>query len=341
VINFRAIMRWGAVLAGSVTATLFCFAPCRKDTDMLRTSTLRQAALAALLTILACAAWRLSMAQDPLKDSPDRQAIGQAATAYIAAFEKGDIDALVAQWAPDAEYIDESGKITQGRAAIAAMLRQNFKNLKGYKLGLQTTAFRFITPDVALADGKATLTSPEGGEERTPYSSVWVKKDGAWKLRSLRDLPDNDEKPSTLADRLKPFTWLLGDWVSKEKNPEIDLTCRWSPGKSFILLDYRVKTGDQTETATQRIGWDPGNEQFRSWYFDSAGGFGEGVWEEGDDHWVGDMTSMLPDGRLGTAKNIIRQVDANSWTFQAHDRLVDGRPLSNMDVIFVRKAVKP
>ena len=169
---------------------------------------------------------------------------------------------------------------------------------------------------------------------------MWVKKEGVWKLRSLRDLPsDGDEKPSTPAERLKPFTWLLGDWVSAQKNPEIDLACRWSPGKSFILLEYQVKNGDQKETATQRIGWDPANEQFRSWYFDSAGGFGEGVWEEGDERWIGDMTSMLPTGGSGR-KNIIRPIDATAWTFQAHDRMVDGRPLSNMEVNFVRKAMK-
>ncbi len=306
---------------------------------MLRRLTSRQAALATLLAIVASgAALRLGLAQDANKNSADRDAISKAATAYIAAFEKGDVDALVAQWAPDAEYIDESGKITQGRQAIAAMLRNNFKNLKGYKLELHTTAFRFITPDVALADGHAKLTNPEGVEEKTPYSAVWVKKEGAWQLRSLRDLPDEgDEKATTLADRLKPFTWLLGDWVSAQKNPEIEITCHWSLGKSFLLLDYRVKTGEQIEIANQRIGWDPANQQFRSWYFDSAGGFGEGVWEEGGDHWTGDMTSMLPDGRLGTSKYIIHSADPNSWTWKARDRMVDGRPLSDMDVTFVRK----
>lgn len=306
---------------------------------MLHRLSSRHVALAALLALLASgAAWRLALAQDANKNSADREAIGKAATAYVAAFEKGDISALVAQWAPDAEYIDESGKITQGREAIAAMLRNNFKNLKGFKLDLQTTAFRFITPDVALADGNARLTNPEGMEERTPYSAVWVKKEGVWRLRSLRDLPqEGDDKASTPADRLKPLAWLLGDWVSTQKNQEIEVTCRWAPGKSFLLLDYLVKNGDQKETANQRFGWDPSNQQFRSWYFDSAGGFGEGVWEQGADNWTGDMTSMLPDGRLGTSRYIIRSVDPNSWIWQARDRMVDGRPLSDMDVTFVRK----
>jgi uncharacterized protein (TIGR02246 family) len=302
----------------------------------------KRVALASLLSLLAWgAAERLSLAQDSAKDSADREAILKVAREYVAAFEKGDVDALVGHWAPDAEYIDESGKITQGREAIAAMLRKNFKDVKGYKLNMQPTAFRMITPDVALTDGKATLTSPDGSEERTPYSVVWVKKDGKWMLRSLRDLPnEDDEHAMTAADRLKPLTWLLGDWVSAEKTPQVDLTCRWAPGKSFLLLEYHVKSGEKKDTTSQRIGWDPGNDRFRSWYFDSAGGFGEGVWQESDDQWSAEMTSMLPDGRLGDAKHIIRSVDHNSWTFKARDRTVDGRPLADIDVRFVRKSTK-
>jgi uncharacterized protein (TIGR02246 family) len=309
---------------------------------MLRSLLFGRVALGFVLSLLAWgSAECLSQAQDSTKSSADREAIVKAATDYIAAFEKGDVDALVAKWAPDAEYIDESGKITQGREAIAAMLRKNSKGVKGYKLDMHTTAFRLIAPDVALADGKATLTSPEGADERTPYSTVWVKRDGTWMLRSLRDLPDeSDARAAAPADRLKPFTWLLGDWVSTQRTPEIHLTCRWAPAKTFLLLEYHVKAGEKTETTTERIGWDPGNDRFRCWVFDTAGGFGEGVLQEADDHWTGEMHSMLPDGRLGEARHIIHSVDQNSWTWQARDRTVDGRPLADMDVRFVRKAAK-
>jgi uncharacterized protein (TIGR02246 family) len=309
---------------------------------MLRRLIRKPIGLAALLSLVAWStAGTSSPAQDPTKDSADREAIAKAATAYIAAFEKGDVEALVAEWTPDAEYIDESGKITQGRAAIAAMLRKNFKGTTGYKLDLHTTAFRFITPDVVLADGKATLTSPNGSEERTPYSSIWVKKDGKWMLRSLRDLPDDaGENASAPADRLKPLTWLLGDWVSTERTPEIDVTCRWAPGKAFLMLEYQVKIPAHAEITTELIGWDPGNEAFRSWYFDSTGGFGEATWQQGHDHWSATVTSMLPDGRLGESKQIVRSADQNSFIWQARDRMVDGRPLADMEVRFARKSAK-
>jgi len=52
------------------------------------------------------------------------------------------------------------------------------------------------------------------------------------------------------------------------------------------------------------------------------------------------MTDMLPDGRLGEAKHIVRPIDHNSWTWLARDRMVDGRPLADMEVRFVRKSAR-
>src|SRR5262245_13461893 len=104
----------------------------KRETSMLRQPISGQVAMASLLTLLAWgAAGCLSFAQDSTNNSAERQAILKVATDYVAAFEKGDVDALVSKWAPDAEYIDESGKITQGRDAIAAMLHKNFKDTKG------------------------------------------------------------------------------------------------------------------------------------------------------------------------------------------------------------------
>ena len=41
----------------------------------------------------------------------------------------------------------------------AAVIKKNHDSLKGYKLKIRGTGLRFVTDDVALADGKATLIS--------------------------------------------------------------------------------------------------------------------------------------------------------------------------------------
>jgi uncharacterized protein (TIGR02246 family) len=282
-----------------------------------------------------------AMSEDTKGHAEDQKAIKQAGAAYTAAFEKGDVDRLLSYWSPDAEYIDESGKMIQGREAIAAHIRKSQENLKGYKLKLEGSGLRFVTPDVALVDGKATLISPEGKEDVTPFTSVWVKHGGKWMVRSLRDLGDNDEQnPVTRADHLKPFERFLGDWVSASKDLQVQLHCGWTLNKSFVLMEFRAKKGDEESLTAQRFGWDPVNQQIRSWYFDSAGGYGEATWTEADEGYVGEAGGVLPDGRIGTATYHVRAGDDGSFVYQVRNRTVDGRPLADIDVRFVRKAGK-
>jgi uncharacterized protein (TIGR02246 family) len=280
------------------------------------------------------------MSEEPGSRSEDRQAIRQAAAAYSAAFESGDVDKLLSYWASDAEYIDESGKLTQGHDAIASMIKKNHEGLKGYKLKLEGTGLRFVTGDVALADGKATLISPQGKEDVTPFAAVWVKKDGKWLVRSLRDLGDLDTKPTTPAEHLKPLEPLLGDWTCTDKDKNVELRCRRALNGSFIAVDYTIKNGKEQSTTAQRFGWDPVNQQIRSWYFDSTGGFGESTWTVTGDGLVCDASGVLPDGRVGAASDRLHFPDDKSFVFQARNRMVDGRPLGDLDLHFVRSAGK-
>jgi uncharacterized protein (TIGR02246 family) len=278
--------------------------------------------------------------EDAKSRTEDRQAIRQAAAAYSALFESGDVEKLLSYWAPDAEYIDESGKMTQGHEAIASMIRKNHEGLKGYKLKLQGTGLRFVTNDVALADGKATLISPQGKEDVTPFAAVWVKKDGKWLVRSLRDLGGEDAKPTTPADHLKPLEPLLGDWVCADKDKNVEVHCRRALNGSFIALDYTIKNGKDESTTAQRFGWDPVNKQIRSWYFDSTGGFGEATCTVGGDGLICQSSGVLADGRVGTATDRLHFPDDKSFVFQARNRMVDGRPLADLDLHFVRLAGK-
>jgi uncharacterized protein (TIGR02246 family) len=281
-----------------------------------------------------------AMSKDTGGHEEDVRAIKQAAAAYSAAFDTGDFDRLLSYWSPDAEYIDESGEITQGRKAIAEMLRKSHESLKGYKLKLEGSELRFVTPDVAMVDGKATLISPEGKEVVTPFAAVWVKSSGKWMVRSLRDLEDDTEKePATPADHLKAFEPLLGDWVSTGKSRQVQLHCGWTLNKSFVLLEYKIKAGGQESLTAQRFGWDPVNQQIRSWYFDSAGGFGEATWSAREDGYVGEAGGVLPDGRIGTATYHVRIGD-RSFDFQVRKRAIDGLPLEDYEVHFVRKGAK-
>src|SRR5437868_4546196 len=114
----------------------------RKRTRHLRCTLL---ATAVLLGITAS-----SGGQATKGSKEDEQTIRKSAEAYSAAYNKGDVDGIMAQWAADAEYVDEAGKVTRGRAAIAANMRKSLEAHKGYKFKLTLQSLRFLKPDVAL-----------------------------------------------------------------------------------------------------------------------------------------------------------------------------------------------
>jgi hypothetical protein len=95
---------------------------------------------------------------------------------------------------------------------------------------------------------------------------------------------------------------MVGEWVDEGAESETRVNCHWSPDKNFLLREYTVKRGGKpVMTVTQRVGWDPVAREFRSWEFDSAGGFGEGRWSRDDDRWVVKQTGVRPEGATASS----------------------------------------
>ena len=88
----------------------------------------------------------------------------------------------------------------------------------------------------------------------------------------------------------------------------------------------------------QLIGWIRPAKTIRSWTFDSDGGFAEATWTFKKDRWYIRNQGVLADGRKGSMTNIIKQVDANSFTWQTIDRTAGGDLLPNVpEVLIVRQ----
>src|SRR5271166_2207707 len=101
-------------------------------------------------------------AQQPEKISRpsdgDRE-IEKATQAYVDAFNKGDLDGILAGWGTDAEYIDETGKSVKGRQALADMFKTLLKESKGGKMQVKSNKIRFLKDDVAMQDGSVLMKS--------------------------------------------------------------------------------------------------------------------------------------------------------------------------------------
>src|SRR5205085_1340146 len=86
-------------------------------------------------------------------------AIRKANTDYAAAMMAGDLDAIMAHWAKDADYVDESGKMTKGSDKIADLFRKVLPDIKGTKVVIKVNSLKFLRPEVALEDGAVEKTT--------------------------------------------------------------------------------------------------------------------------------------------------------------------------------------
>lgn len=255
----------------------------------------------------------------------DEAAIKKNAEAFVAAFDKGDAKAVAAFWTEDGDYVDETGRHMKGREEIEKAFAAFFAENKGLKVQVHTESLRFVTPDVAIEDGVTSVSEPDGGPpSRDRYTLVHVKRDGQWRLSSVRDTP---YAPPSNYEHLKDLEWLIGDWADEKDNGAIGrASFEWSETQNFIVGTFSAAFKNvQVTGGEQRIGWDAAAKQIRSWSFDDDGGFAEATWTRDGDRWVVKSERVLPDGKKIVATNVITRIDVDDITWQSKDRTVDGK----------------
>ena len=188
----------------------------------------------------------------------EEAALKKNAEAFVAAFDKGDAKAVAAFWTADGDYVDETGRHMKGREEIEKAFAEFFSENKGLKVQIHTESLHFVTPDVAVEDGITSVSEPDGGPpSRARYTVVHVKKDGEWRLSSVRDTP---YAPPSNYEHLKELEWAIGDWADEGENGKVArVSFEWSEGQNYILGTFaasfkniEVSSGD----ATDRLGPD-------------------------------------------------------------------------------------
>jgi uncharacterized protein (TIGR02246 family) len=281
-----------------------------------------------------------ALAQNAKPASDEEAAIRKGVAQYADAYNKQNFDEAGKHWSADAEYINDEGKATKGRDAIVELFKKGRVATKGYSLKVDVQSVRVLKSDVALEDGTVTIAAPDGTTDKTRFSAVLVKSDGKWQMTRVQDVaPVAETVEPTPYTRLKQLEWLVGRWEDEDKQADIQMTCHWGPGKSYLIHEYTIKRPNQEPLAiTQRIGWDPANNQVRSWIFDSKGGFSDGTWQRDGNKWEVAVTGVLPDARTASARQVWSFVDDNHFKWQALDRSIDSQPLADSLVTFRRGA---
>jgi len=273
-------------------------------------------------------------------DRPDdKEPIEKAIASYVAAFNKRDAATVAAHWSPEAVYTSRfnGGDQIVGRAA----LEEEFKTLfaeQELKLEVTTESIEFISPNVALEVGSATVTRPDQEPEKTSYQVVHVKRDGKWLVDRITEEVE-DPEPASHYEQLKDLEWMVGEWVDQDGGEVITTECNWARNQNFLIRAFTTSAGERVDfSGMQFIGWDAARRQIRSWVFDSDGGVAEGHWQKQGDHWIVQTRATLPDGSLASSTSIIRPIDADSFGWQQVNRTVAGEILPNIDeVVIVRK----
>jgi uncharacterized protein (TIGR02246 family) len=287
-----------------------------------------------LLLVLWTSVAGLAIAKQPTAKPEDEAAVRAMADAYLAAYGRGDAKAAADLWSEKGEWVTSSGQRAQGRAAIREELDARFAEDEKLHLELVESSVRFVTADVAIDEGRVRVTQPGQDDSESTYIAVAVKKDGQWKLDSLRET-DLPEAP-TSASPLNDLAWLVGEWTDAGGKGDVSATVAWTKNKSFLSYSFKVAPpGADDLEGTQVIGWDPAAGTIRSWMFDSDGGFGEGTWSKKDNRWTIKFKQVLPDGRKASATNIYTIIDHDTITWQSIGREVDGQFMPNVGPVKV------
>jgi uncharacterized protein (TIGR02246 family) len=265
----------------------------------------------------------------------DEAAIRKSAASYVEAYNRRDAKAVAEHWSPDAVYtIRTSGEQLAGREAIEKEFAAAFKEKDAPNLAATVESVQFISPNVAVERGKATMAIKGQPPEETIYTAVHVKRDGKWLLDRITE----EEVPVVLSnyEKLKELEWMIGDWVDDDDEGSVQTSCQWTKNKNFIVRSFTVSVRDRIEMAgMQVIGWDAAAKRIRSWVFDSDGGFAEGLWQRKGNRWSVKTTGVLPNGSKSSSVNVMTQVDKDRFTWQTINRDIDGEPQPNIDEVAV------
>ena len=126
----------------------------------------------------------------------DDAAIRAVVAKYVDARERLDPQAVEQLFTGDADQLVSSGEWRKGRAAVVRGTLASSTSTGG-KRTITVESVRFITPEVAIADGRYELTGLAGGATRSMWTTFVLKRDGKdWHITAIRNMLPAAPAPS-------------------------------------------------------------------------------------------------------------------------------------------------
>jgi uncharacterized protein (TIGR02246 family) len=145
------------------------------------------------LTLAVLPLW----AQDRARDEAT---IRDLVRRYVDARERIDPKAVEALFTGDADQLVSSGEWRKGRDEVVRGTMASSRNTGGHR-SITVESVRFLTKDVALADGRYDLTGMSGDATRRMWTTLVVtrSRDG-WRIAAIRNMlpaaPATTQPPS-------------------------------------------------------------------------------------------------------------------------------------------------
>src|SRR5437867_5621844 len=126
----------------------------------------------------------------------DEAAIRELVRRYVDARERIDPQAVAALFTSDADQLVSSGQWRRGRDEVVRGTMASSRSTGGHR-SITVESVRFLTRDVAIADGRYDLTELAEGATRRMWTTLVVKRtaDG-WRVAAIRNMLPAAPSPS-------------------------------------------------------------------------------------------------------------------------------------------------
>jgi len=126
------------------------------------------------------------MAAQQANPAADEAAVREVIRRYENARDAKDPKAIEALFTADADQHTTAAEWRRGRAQVVTGSLGSSNQNPGDRT-ITVTSVRFITPDVAIADGPYEITT--AGAVRRMWTSIVVKREaGAWRIAAIRNM---------------------------------------------------------------------------------------------------------------------------------------------------------
>ena len=149
-----------------------------------------------VLMILACVITAASVTRaDQAARTTEEAAVRAVVDRYVAARDLRDPRAVEALFTPDADQYTTSGEWRRGQAQIVAGTSRSSAQNPGSRR-IRIEAVRFVTADVAIADGPYEIETAAGAPARQMWTSiVLVRGPSGWRIAAIRNMVPTSAAP--------------------------------------------------------------------------------------------------------------------------------------------------